>query len=50
MKNDTELDSLLEEYQNLIDPKEKDFSIMKEEAIFWLCQINMVENQRIEMQ
>jgi len=34
MKNDTELDSLLEEYQSLIDPKEKDFSIMKEEAIF----------------
>lgn len=36
MKNDTdtELDSLLEEYQNLIDPKKKDFSIMKEEAIF----------------
>ena len=48
MKNDTELDSLLEEYQNLIDPKEKDFSIMKEEAIF-ICQINMVENQMIEM-
>jgi len=34
MKNDTELDSLLEEYQSLIDPKEKDFGTMKEEAIF----------------
>jgi len=34
MKNDTELDSLLEEYQNLIDSKAKDFGTMKEEAIF----------------
>jgi len=34
MKNDTELDSLLEEYQSLINPKEKDFATMKKEAIF----------------
>ena len=33
MKKDTELDNLLEEYQSLMNPKEEDFSIVREEAM-----------------
>jgi len=33
MKKDTELDNLLEEYQNLMNPKEEDFSIVREDAM-----------------
>lgn len=34
MKKDTELDNLLEVYQSLLNPKEEDFSIVREEAMF----------------
>jgi hypothetical protein len=33
MKKDTELDNLLKEYQNLMNPKEDDFRIIKEDAM-----------------
>lgn len=33
MKKDTELDNLLEEYQNLMSPKEDDFKMIKEDAM-----------------
>ena len=34
MKEDIELDSLLEEYQNLMNPREEDFNIAREDAMF----------------
>jgi len=33
MKKDTELDNLLDEYQSLMNPKEEDFSIVREDAM-----------------
>jgi len=33
MKKDTELDNLLEEYQNFMNPKEEDFSIVREDSM-----------------
>jgi len=33
MKKDTELDNLLEEYQSLMNPKEENFSIVREDAM-----------------
>jgi len=33
MKKDTELDNLLEEYQSLMNPKEENFRIVREDAM-----------------
>jgi len=33
MKKDTELDNLLEEYASLMNPKEDDFRIIKEDSM-----------------
>lgn len=33
MKKDTELDNLLEEYQSLMNPKEENFSIVREDSM-----------------